>query len=178
MFDTPKTTDRALGLTDRAVGVLGWLGAAAIAGLVSLIGIGVFFRYILNSPSRGMGDYTGLLLSVTIALSIAYGARRGAHVAVDVVNMVGGRKITRWTDVVVRVLGIGIIAFACVALVKNGQCGLLCAYTTSSLSIPLERFFYFMAAGLAAYGAVLAVELVVGLIHLWDDVDPSEKSSG
>ena len=172
----PEKSDRALDTTDRAVALLGWLGAVAVAGLVVITGIGVFFRYVLNSPIRGLGDIIGLTLAVSVVLSLAYGARRGAHVAVDVVQMVGGRLVTRWTDLVVRGLGVAIIGLACYALVKNGMCGLACAYATSSLSVPLEPYFYAMAAGFGAFGVVLLVELIVGIRHFWDDVDPSEKS--
>ncbi len=158
-------------------GALAAIGAVAIAALVVMTGVGVFFRYVLNNPINGLGDIIGLTLSVTVALSLAYGGRRGAHVAVDVLNMVGGRAVTRWTDIVVRVLGIAVIGFACAALIRNGMCGLLCAYTTSSLSISHAPYYYLMAAGFAAYGVVLLIELIVGIVHLRDQIDPSEKSS-
>ncbi len=177
MSEPAKTIDRALGVTDGAVGVLGRLGSVAVAALVVMTGVGVFFRYVLNDPLNGLGDIVGLTLSLSVAFSLAYGARRGAHVAVDVLNMVGGRIVTRWTDVLVRVLGIAIIAFACYALIRNGMCGLLCAFTTSSLSISHEPFYYAMAFGFATYGVVLLVELIVGLAQFRRDVDPSEKSS-
>ena len=166
-----------LALADRAAGFLSLVGAVAIAALMVTTGIGVFFRYVLNDPINGLGDIIGLILSVCVAFSLAYGGRRGAHVAVDVLNMVGGRKVTRWTDAVVRVIGIGIIGLACHALIRNGMCGLLCAYTTSSLSLSHEPFYYLMAAGFAAYGVVLLIELVAGLAHFQARVDPSEKSN-
>ena len=100
----------------------------------------------------------------------------GAHVAVDVLGMVGGRKVTRWTDALVRLLGIFIICMAVYALIRNGLCGILCGYLTSSLAIPHEPFYYFLAFGLSAYGVVLLAELIAGLRHFSRDVDPSEKS--
>ncbi len=57
------------------------------------------------------------------------------------------------------------------------MCGLLCAFTTSSLSISHEPFYYAMAFGFATYGVVLLVELIVVLAQFRRDVDPSEKSS-
>ncbi|MCZ6763594.1 MAG: TRAP transporter small permease [Alphaproteobacteria bacterium] len=177
MSEPNKVSNRALDITDGAVGVFGYVGGVAAVSLVVMTCVGVYYRYMLNNPLNGLGDIIGLVLSFSIACSLCYGARRGAHVAVDVLNMVGGRVVTRWTDIIVRVLGIAIICVACYALWINGQCGILCAYTTSSLSIPLEWSYYAMAVGMAAYGIVLVVELIVGLANFWQPVDPSEKST-
>lgn len=177
MSELKTVTNRALGLTDSAVGLLAVLGGLAVLALVTMTCVGIFFRYFLDNPINGLGDIISLTLSFSVACSLAYGARRGAHVAVDVLNMVGGRVVTRWTDIIVRVLGIFIICVACYALWKNGQCGIMCAYTTSSLSIPLEWSYYTMAVGLAVFGVVLLVELVVGLLNFWQPVDPSEKTN-
>lgn len=177
MSDLPQPPDRALSSVDRAVGWLARIGSITMVALVVLTGIGVFFRYIVNDPINGLGDILGLTLSITVACSLAYGGRVGAHVAVDVLGMVGGRKVTRWTDPLVRVLGIFIVGVAVYALIKNGLCGILCGFLTSSLAIPHEPFYYFLAFGLFVYGVVLLVELIVGLRNFSRDVDPSEKSN-
>lgn len=176
MTDPQQLPDRALTTVDRAVGWLARIGSVTMVALVVLTGIGVFFRYIVNDPINGLGDILSLTLSVTVACSLAYGGRVGAHVAVDVLGMVGGRKVTRWTDALVRILGIFIVCVAVYALIRNGLCGILCGYLTSSLAIPHEPFYYFLAFGLSAYGVVLLAELIAGLRHFSRDVDPSEKS--
>ena len=175
MSDPQHLPDRALSTVDRAVGWLARIGTVTMVALVVLTGIGVFFRDIVNDPINGLGDILSLTLSVTVACSLAYGGRVGAHVAVDVLGMVGGRKVTRWTDLIVRVLGIFIIVVAVIALIRNGLCGILCGFLTSSLAIPHEPFYYFLAFGLSAYGVVLFVELIIGILHFRADVDPSEK---
>ena len=177
MSEPQQLPDRALTRVDRAVGWLARIGSITMIALVVMTGVGVFFRYILNDPINGLGDILGLTLSITVACSLAYGGRVGAHVAVDVLGMVGGRKVTRWTDALVRVLGIFIVGVAVYALIKNGLCGILCGFLTSSLAIPHEPFYYFLAFGLSAYGVVLVAEFIVGLLHFWRDVDPSEKST-
>ncbi len=177
MSQPQQLPDRALTIVDRAVGWLARLGSITMVALVVMTGVGVFFRYILVDPINGLGDVLGLTLSITVACSLAYGGRVGAHVAVDVLGMVGGRKVTRWTDALVRVLGIFIIGVAVYALIKNGLCGILCGFLTSSLAIPHEPFYYFLAFGLSAYGVVLIAEFIAGLVHFSADVDPSEKSN-
>ncbi len=177
MSESQQLSDRVLDNVDRAVGWLARIGSITMVALVVMTGVGVFFRYIVNKPINGLDDVLGLTLSVTVACSLAYGGRVGAHVAVDVLGMVGGRKLTRWTDLVVRVLGIFIIMVAVFALIKNGLCGILCGFLSSSLAIPHEPFYYFLAFGLSVYGFVLLVELVVGILRFSHDVDPSEKST-
>ena len=177
MPDPQQSPDRTLDSVDRAVGWLARIGSITMVALVVLTGIGVFFRYIMNDPINGLGDILGLTLSITVACSLAYGGRVGAHVAVDVLGMVGGRKVTRWTDPLVRVLGIFIIVVAVYALIKNGLCGIICGFLTSSLAIPHEPFYYFLAFGLSVYGVVLLAELIVGLRHFSQDVDPNEKTN-
>ena len=177
MSNSQPLPDRALSTIDRAVGWLARIGSITTVALVVLTGVGVFFRYIVNDPINGLGDILGLTLSITVACSLAYGGLVGAHVAVDVLGMVGGRKVTRWTDALVRILGIFIVGVAVYALIKNGLCGILCGFLTSSLAIPHEPFYYFLAFGLSAYGVVLIGELVSGLLHFSHDVDPSEKTN-
>ena len=109
MTDPQQLPDRALTIVDRAAGWLARIGSVTMVALVVMTGIGVFFRYIVNDPINGLGDILGLTLSVTVAASLAYGGRVGAHVAVDVLGMVGGRKLTRWTDALVRILGVFIV---------------------------------------------------------------------
>lgn len=176
MSEPKQNPGCALAIVDLAVGWLARVGVITMVALVVLTGVGVFFRYIVNDPINGLGDILSLTLSVTVACSLAYGGRVGAHVAVDVLGMVGGRKVTRWTDVLVRILGVGIIGFAVFGLIRNGLCGILCGYMTPSLAIPHAPFYYFLAFGLSAYGVVLFFELIAGLRHFWRDVDPSEKS--
>ena len=177
MSEPQQLPDRALTTVDRAVGWLARIGSVTMVALVVMTGIGVFFRYIVNDPINGLGDLLGLTLSITVGCSLAYGGGVGAHVDVDVLGMVGGRKVTRWTDALVRVLGIFIVGVAVYALIKNGLCGILCGFLTSSLAIPHEPFYYFLAFGLSAYGVVLVAEFIAGMVHFWRDVDPSEKST-
>ena len=178
MSEQTKTPSRALDFIDRVVGRVVYIGAATVVFMVVLTGVGVFYRYFLGHPINWAGEVNGLALSVSVAAAIAYGARRGAHVAVDVLNMVGGRGVTRWTDLIVRVMAIAIICFLFYGLWRNGMCNVnICAFTTSSLSIPHNMFYYALAIGFGLYGVVLLIELLVGLQHFRAPIDPSEKAN-
>jgi len=177
MSKPAKNPSRALDLIDRVVGSVVYIGVAAVILMAILTGVGIFYRYFLNSPVSWIGEVGGLALSISVAASVAYGARRGAHVAVDVLNMVGGRGVTRWTDIIVRVLGIAMVCFLCYALWKNGMCNILCAFTTSSLGLSHEYFYYALSIGFGLFGVVLLFELVVGLMNFSAPIDPSEKAN-
>ena len=177
MRQPPTTPGRALAIVDRVVRTIAFAGNIAMVGLVVVTGVAVFFRYIVRDPIFGIYDISEMVLLVTVACSLAYGGRRGAHVAVDILGMFGGRRITRWTDVVVRVLGVGIVAITVYALIVQGSCGMRCGHFTPDLAIPFLPFYMVLALGLGAYGLVLLAELATGLLHFWDDVDPSEKSN-
>lgn len=166
--------ERSLSWIDRVSGVLAVIGGATVVFLVALTVYAVFFRYILNDPIFGIDDISQLSLSVVVAGSIAYGGRAGAHVHVDILSMVGGRRITRYTDPVVRGVGAVIVGLMAYGLVKKGLCGIPCGYFTPNLAIPHLPFQILLAAAMATYAVVLVLELVVGLIHFRAAEDPNE----
>ena len=75
-----------------------------------------------------------------------------------------------------RSLGIAIVSITVYALVVQGSCGTACGHFTPNLAIPFLPFYMVLATGIGAYGLVLLAELIAGIVHFWDDVDPSEKS--
>ncbi|SVE14483.1 uncharacterized protein METZ01_LOCUS467337, partial [marine metagenome] len=168
--------DHAMYHVDRLVRWIAYLGSIAMASLVVITGIAVVFRYIIKDPIFGIYDISEMVLLTTVACSFAYGGRKGAHVAVDVLSMVGGRRVTRWTDFIVRLLGISIIFVTVYALIVQGSCGFRCGHFTPNLAIPFKPFYMILAFGLGAYGIVLIAELFSGLRHFRDSVDPNEKN--
>ncbi len=165
---------RGLHWIDRVSGVLAVVGGAATVFLVVLTVVAVFFRYVLNNPIFGVDDLSQVALSVVVAGSIAYGARAGAHVHVDILGMVGGRKVTRYTDVFVRAVGALVVGLTAYGLIDQGLCGMRCGNFTPNLTIPHFPFYMLLAGSMAVYSVILAFELVLGLIHFRADEDPNE----
>jgi TRAP-type C4-dicarboxylate transport system permease small subunit len=175
MTHRKASSGRTATLLDRAIGWLIILGNIATLSLVVTTVVAVFFRYVINDPIFGVNDVSRMTLLVIVACSIAYGGREGAHVSVDVVNMMFGRGLTRWTDLIVRALGILIIGLAIYALLKQGSCGVPCGHFTPNLEIPFWPFYILLAVGLALYGLILLGELIAGLRHFSASADPNEK---
>lgn len=173
---TANGPERALGWVDKLSILLAAIGGLATVALVCVTVVAVFYRYVLNDPIFGMDDISTMLLTVCVAGSICYGSRIGANVHVDVLGMVGGRRITRYTDIVVRVLGAGIVGLTTYALYEQSQCGALCGFFTPNLAIPHQPFYWLLIAGMGAYTLVLILELIVGIVHIRDARDPNEHT--
>ena len=160
---------------DHAIDALGAVGAVATVVLVGVTFVTVVWRYVLGQPIYGIDDIAKMTLVATVACSMAYGARRHAHVQVDILAKMGGRKVTRFTDVVARLIGIATLAFTAKAVAVKGSCGLLCGNQTSDLTIPHMPFYMLLAAGFALYALVLVLELLAGLRAWSEPRDPHEE---
>ena len=161
---------------DRGLGILAGLfaaaGAAALAVLLGVTVVAVVWRYALNAPIFGIEDVSTMALVVVVAASVAHGARRGAHIAIDLIGRFG-RRLTRLTDVAARALGAGMLVLAAWALADRGSCGLPCGAITSNLGIAHTPFYHALAAALGLHALVLLLQLALGLIH-WSGEDPNE----
>ena len=155
--------------------------AFAVAGgiaLVVLLGVTVaevFWRYVLNNSLLWAEDVSTMSLAVVVAAAIAYGAREGSHVCVNLIARVAGRRATRFTDAIARLLGVAVTATAAYALFVHGSCGPACGAATSSVSISHTPFYYALGASVAAYGLLLASQLFLGFAT-WNGEDPNEPA--
>ncbi|QMU57344.1 MAG: TRAP transporter small permease subunit [Boseongicola sp.] len=171
-IETPKALIWADRLLMRAAGFLAILGGLGIVGLVVITIIAVFWRYALNNPVFGISDLSVVTLTIVTGGAVAYGARHNAHVSVNVISLVAGRKVTRWTDALMRVLTVAIAGLATYALFAKA-CGIEKACITNNFSIEHRPFYYFLGLCLAVYTLHVLVQLLVGLWHFGGD-DPNE----
>ncbi len=159
---------------DRAAALLAALGAATVVFLTAMIVIQVFARYVLGAPIFGAEDIVRMALAVVVAGSIAYGARQGAHVHVDVLEQIAGRRLTRFTDIAVKAGGAAIVAVTSYALWQEGICGFRCGEFTDNLNIVHTPFYNLLALGMAVYALILVFELILHLTT-FASADPSPK---
>lgn len=164
--------DRGLGFLS---GLLAFVGAVFLTLLVAVTVVAVFARYFLNDPIFGIEDVSSMILTVVVAAAVAYGARHGAHVSVNVLSLFAGRRITRVTDVLTRVFGVLVVGGAAYALFTKGSCGFRCGAFTPNLEIIHQPFYYILAIAMALYALQLVLHLLVGLMH-FNSEDPNENS--
>lgn len=149
------------------------VGGIALAVLLAVTVAEVFWRYVLNDSLLWIEDVSTMSLALVVAAAIAHGAREGSHVCVNLIARVAGRRVTRMTDAVARLLGVAAATMAAYALFVHGSCGLPCGAVTGSVSIPHTPFYYVLGASLAIYGLLLASQLLLGLA-VWNAEDPNE----
>ena len=148
---------------ERAARLLAWAGAAAIIGLMGITVVAVFWRYVLNDPIFGIEDMSIITLTVVAGASVAYGGRHGAHVAVDVISFRASSGTTRVTDVLMRILSLGILGLATWSLFDKA-CGMEKACITGNFSIEHRPYYYFLGICLGVYALQILIDLLAGLI--------------
>ncbi len=161
--------DRQLG---RLAGLLAVIGGLGIFGLMGITMVAVIWRYGLNDPIFGISDLSVVTLTLVAGSAVAFGARQGSHVSVNVISLVAGRGLTRWTDAIMRVLTVAIAGLATYALFAKA-CGIEKACITNNFSIEHRPFYYFLGVCLGVYTAHVAVQFLIGLWHFWGE-DPNE----
>lgn len=149
------------------------LGGIALAVLLGITVVEVLWRYLLNDSLPWTEDVSTMSLAVVVAAAVAYGAGEGSHVCVNLIARFAARRVTRVTDAIARLLGLGVTALAAYSLFVHGSCGPPCGDVTGSVSIPHTPFYYALGLALAAYGCLLASQMLLGLA-VWNAEDPNE----
>ena len=162
--------DRQLG---RLAGLFAVAGSLGIVILLGVTVVAVFWRYMLNAPIFGIEDISIVTLTLVAAGSVAYGARHGAHVAINLISGLFGRRILRVTDAIMRALVAAICLLSAYALVIKA-CGIEKACITSNLSLEHQPYFYVLAAAMALIGLNALVQLLIGLRNWNEAKDPYE----
>ncbi len=161
MFGIEPAADRVLDLVDRAVRPVAlYAGGAAVVGLAVLTVVAVVFRYVFNAPIFGADDFNQILLVLTVAFAVGYSGRSGGQVVVEILGIVSGPTLTRWTDIVVKAAGCAMMAVLVWMLVESGINAAKYGETTLSLELTLQPLFWALAFGMALYGLVLLAETI------------------
>ena len=161
MSDKSNGADPALELLDRLVRTVAlFAGGTMGVGLAILTVTAVVFRYVFNSPIFGADDFNQILLVSTVAFAVAHSGRTGGQVVVEILGIISGPTLTRWTDIVVKLIGAVMMAVMVWMLIESGFNAAAYGETTSSLEITLKPFFWILAFGMALYGLVLLIEMV------------------
>ena len=153
--------DKQLG---RLTGLFAIVGSLGVLALMVIIMVAVIWRYGINNPIFGIGDLSVMVLSVVAASSVIFGARNNAHVSIDIISRFFGWKVVRFTDALMRLLTIGILATACYALITKA-CGLEKGCITENLSIVHEPFFYLLAVSMGLFTVQILLEFLRGLVR-------------
>ncbi len=150
-----------IGMLDKA---LTWvalcLGGATLAFMTLLSVLNVLvMRKALNSPILGAEDVMILLLVVIVALSVPLGARAGAHIEIEVLESRMSAWFAKWSMILVKLLGVALLAVMAWRLWHSGQSAVRFGETTQQLLISYEPFYYLLSVSVALYAVVLILDI-------------------
>ncbi len=149
------------GPDDRAfladIGPEGWIGVFLMAAILVIMGLGVFFRYVLNDSltwSEELARY-GLVYATFIGGAVA--ARRRSHIRVTFLEVLLPAFWARWLE---RLQDIVTLAFALyIAWLAIRISGILSSTRSAAMQLPMH---YVYAAIVIGFG-LMALRLTVGL---------------
>lgn len=135
----------------------GWIGVFLMAAILVIMGLGVFFRYVLNDSltwSEELVRY-GLVYATFIGGAVA--ARRRSHIRVTFLEALLPGFWARWLE---RLQDIVTLAFALyVAWLAIQISGILSSTRSAAMQLPMH---YVYAAIVIGFG-LMAIRLTVGL---------------
>ncbi len=144
-------------MVGRAITFWAGIGGVSLVLLVLATGIGVFFRYILNTPINGLRDISQLLLLICVSGAIPFAARRGAHVAVDLLTLTRHPGARRTVSILISASSVALLGIVLVALARQGSCGFRCGHFTPDLVIPFWPMYLALGIGFFLYVLQLIV---------------------
>lgn len=148
--------------TDRIVrGLALGGGGAMLVGLMVLTLVDVGLRYGFNLPIYGARDVAKLMMLTMLAFSVAYSARTGGQVAIELFSQKMGRRAGIWRDMGIRLIAVVMVGLLTVRLWANG--GEASRFGEASLALEIDHgpFYYILALGMALYAMVLMFEIVL-----------------
>ena len=155
-----KQLDPMLDFIDRIVRFVAlWGGGLMIVSLMGITVIDVILRYFFNSPIFGARDVSKLILLTAVALSVAYSARTGGQVSIELFSDMMGPRIIRWTEVFVRFIAIVMLFFLAWRLWVSGLNASEFGEASLALEIPFRPFYFILSLGMLLYAVVLIVEI-------------------
>ena len=161
--DPPRNRGRVGGTFRRGLSVTVAVGGgAALSLLLGVTVAEVAARHLFGASILAAEDLAAMCLALFVAAGLVAAAKDGGHVSVDLIGRLAGRRLTRVTDLVARVLATGVTALAAFALFSEGSCGVACGEVTGTVGIVHTPFYYALGASMTAYSLLLASRLLRG----------------
>ncbi|MEJ2638820.1 MAG: TRAP transporter small permease [Desulfosarcinaceae bacterium] len=151
-----------------------WGGGSLLLALMALTVVDVVRRYGFNAPIYGARDVAKLMLLCLVALSVAYSARTGGQVAIELFCQRLTPPLRRVLALAVRLLAIPMLGVLTWQLVDSGINASRFGEASLALLLPFAPFYAILALGMGLYALVLMVE--VGLLWHKEDLDFDEPA--
>ena len=169
-----KQQSTMLDFVDRIVRFVAlWGGGLMIVSLMGITVADVILRYFFSSPIFGARDISKLIMLTVVALSVAYSARTGGQVSIELFSDMMAPSIIRWTEVFVRFIAIVMLIILAWRLWLCGLNASEFGEASLALEIPFKPFYFILSLGMLLYAMVLIVEIPQFLRGQTTDIKPS-----
>lgn len=133
-------------------------GAIAVFAMMFLSVSDALLRSLLDSPIFGANDYTQIILSIAVSISLPLCVLAGRAIAIDTLVALLPNGFKRPIAFAVSVLGTAMMAYLAWRALLNAREAARFAETTLLLQLPLDISYYAIAAGSALSAALLLTE--------------------
>ena len=148
---------------DRSVKAMAIMAGIALMGLMLVVCYAVFMRRVFNAPPLWGTDVASVLLVPVAFFGFAYCGWTGGHIAVDIISSLNRPNLTRWTDVIVRLLSagmLGMLTWRCIVLLEDA---IEIGEASELIEIPFAPFIVIMIIG----SAVFTLTFLVMALRSW-----------
>ena len=144
-------------ILDRSVKALAILAGISLMWLMFLVCYAVFMRRVFNAPPLGGDELAAVSLVPIVFLGFAYCGWTGGHIAVDLISSLNRPNLTRWTDVVVRLLSAGLLGILTWRSIVLLQDSIETGDASELIEIPHAPFIVMMIIGTAIFTLTFVV---------------------
>jgi len=139
-----------------------WLARAAsiVLGMMMLfIFGGAISRYAFNAPIAGGNEIIEMASVAVVMLGVAYCTKRDAHVRIDLLDPILGRRGRAFGNALYQFLGTIVLAFLVKAYIFRTWEAWQYQDHSNMIGIPLWPFYGLIIAGMGMYCAILIAQL-------------------
>ncbi len=135
------------------------LAALSLLALLLTIALTTIARAAFDQPLSEVDTLMQMMLVMIVSGSIAFGARHGAHVHLDLLGLLASDQALRPVDLFSRLLGTLVVGALAWALWVQSGCQSDCT-EFAGITIAHAPFYRVLAIGIACYAAMLFAELL------------------
>ena len=133
-------------------------GALAVFAMMFLSVGDALLRSLFDAPIFGANDYTQIILSVAVSISLPLCVLAGRVIAIDTLVALLSAGLRRPVDIAVSLAGAVMMAYLAWRALLNAREAARFAETTLLLQLPLDVSYYALAAGSALSALLLLTE--------------------
>ena len=137
-----------------------WFGGIFLLALTLVTVLDVTLRSGFNSPILGGRDIAQFFLIIVVSASIAYSARSGGQVVVELFGENLNATLKKWIDIVMKFIGFVMLLILAWHLSVSGFDAAEFGEASGTLQISYGPFMHISAFGMLLYAIVLLAEIV------------------